>query len=318
LFPAELAREYDANDRRALAGETVQSIEHDGPLTFLSAKFPVRDASGAIVAVGGISSDITDRERLREQREALLVRERDLRHQAEMNLREKDEFLAVLSHELRTPLNAILGYVQMLRSGSTPAERFENVVVTIDRNARALWRLVEDLLTVSGIVTRRLELRLTMVDVGQVLRAAVDAVQPHASAKRIQIDTEIPSMPMVAKADETRLQQVFTNLLDNAVKFSGEEGHVRLTAAVDGERMRIVVSDQGGGIEPEFLPHVFEAFRQGDVGPSRVPGGLGLGLAIVRRLIERHGGDVRADSPGRGQGAVFTVWLPLATASKEA
>lgn len=318
LFPAELAREYDANDRRALTGETVQTIEQDGSLTFLSAKFPVRDASGAIVAVGGISSDITDRERLREQREALLARERDLRHQAEMNLREKDEFLAVLSHELRTPLNAILGYVQMLRSGLTPSERFETVVATIDRNARALWRLVEDLLTVSGIVTRRLELRLAAVDVGQVLRAAVEAVQPHASAKGIDIDTEIPSMPMVAQADETRLQQVFTNLLDNAVKFSGEGERVRLMAAFDGDRMRIVVSDQGGGIAPEFLPHVFEAFRQGDVGPSRVPGGLGLGLAIVRRLIERHGGDVRAESPGRGKGAVFTVWLPLATARTEA
>jgi signal transduction histidine kinase len=151
-----------------------------------------------------------------------------------------------------------------------------------------------------------------------VLRAAVDAVQPHASAKRIAIDTEIPSMPMFAKADETRLQQVFTNLLDNAVKFSGEEGHVRLTAAFESDRMRIAVSDQGGGIAPEFLPHVFDAFRQGDVGPLRVPGGLGLGLAIVRRLIERHGGDVRAESPGRGKGAVFTVWLPLATAGKEA
>jgi signal transduction histidine kinase len=284
----------------------------------LSAKFPVRDASGAIVAVGGISSDITDRERVREQREALLARERELRHQAEMNLREKDEFLAVLSHELRTPLNAILGYVQMLRKGSTPGERVETVVATIDRNARALWRLVEDLLTVSGIVTRRLELRLATVDVSQILRAAVDAVQPHAQAKRIQIYTDLPPGPTVAQADETRLQQVFTNLLDNAVKFSSEDGLVRLAATFEGDRVRIVVSDNGGGIAPEFLPHVFEAFRQGDVGPSRVPGGLGLGLAIVRRLIERHGGDVRAESPGRGQGAVFTVWLPLATAPKEA
>ena len=242
----------------------------------------------------------------------LLARERELRQQAEQTLRDKDEFLAVLSHELRTPLNAILGYVQMMREGSIGSDRTPSIISTIDRNARTLWRLVEDLLTVSGIVTRRLELRLVSTDVIQVLRAAVDAVQPHATAKRVSVDAEIPDEPMLAMADDARLQQVFTNLLDNAIKFSSDEGRVRVHASRDGERVRIVVTDKGGGIASEFLPHVFEAFRQGDAGPSRVPGGLGLGLAIVRSLIERHGGEVTADSPGRGQGAVFTVWLPLA------
>jgi PAS domain S-box-containing protein len=316
LFPEDMAREYDANDRRALAGETVQAIEHelvdDRLHTFLSEKFPVRNSSGAVVAVGGISTDITDRERLREHREQLLARERELRQQAEQNLREKDEFLAVLSHELRTPLNAILGYLHMLQEGSLPSGRLPGVIATIDRNARSLWRLVEDLLTVSGIVTRRLELKLGAVDIGHVLLIAIDAVRPHAAAKQIAIDADVPSIPLPAVGDEGRLQQVFTNLLDNAVKFSSEHARVRLAATVDGDRVRIVVSDNGGGIAPDFLPHVFEAFRQGDTGPSRVPGGLGLGLAIVRSLIERHGGDVRAESPGRGLGAVFTVWLPLA------
>jgi signal transduction histidine kinase len=248
---------------------------------------------------------------LDQHREHTLARERERRRQAEQNLREKDEFLAVLSHELRTPLNAVLGYLHMLRNNKVPAERLDNVIMTIERNARSLWRLVEDLLTVSGIVTKRLELRLATIDIGQVLRSAVDAVQPNASAKKITIAAAIPDSPIMAAGDEGRLQQVFTNLLDNAVKFSTEQGEVRLEAACDEGRVRIVVSDRGGGIEPDFLPHVFEAFRQGDSGPSRVPGGLGLGLAIVRRLIERHGGDVRAESPGRGQGAVFTVWLPL-------
>jgi PAS domain S-box-containing protein len=321
LFPAELAREYDANDRRALAGETVQATERevlaDGLHTFLSEKFPVRDAHGQVIALGGISSDITDRERIRQQREALLQRERELRQQAEQNLREKDEFLAVLSHELRTPLNAVLGYVHILRSGRAPADRMDAIVSTIDRNARSLWRLVEDLLTVSGIVTKRLELRRAEVDIRHVLRAAIDAVQPHAAPKQIVIDADLPQGAIRVAGDEGRLQQVFTNLLDNAVKFSAEKGRVQVRARLDAARLRVTVSDDGGGIAPEFLPHVFEAFRQGDLGPSRLPSGLGLGLAIVRRLIERHGGEVHADSPGRGRGATFTVWLPLLEGDQE-
>jgi PAS domain S-box-containing protein len=313
LFPPELAAEYDGNDQRALAGDTVQAIEHEqapnGAHTYLSEKFPIRDASGRVIAMGGISTDITDRERLREERETLLARERELRQIAEQTLGEKDEFLAVISHELRTPLNAVLGYLRMFKRGLITPEAAPRVLSTIERNTNVLHRLVEDLLTASGIVTRRLELRPGPLDIALTIGAAVETVRPDAEAKQITMATHVaPSL--IVRGDEERLQQVFANVLGNAVKFSAQGGQVRVDAVREGSRIRIEVTDHGAGIAGDFLPHVFEAFRQGDSGPKRETGGMGLGLAIVRRLVEAHGGEVSAESAGPGHGATFTVWLP--------
>ncbi len=315
LFEPDAAAEYDRNDLAALAGETVHAIEHellsDGVHTFLSEKFPVRDSSGAVVALGGISTDVTDRERLRQDREAILQRERELRQQAEESVREKDRFLAVLSHELRTPLNAVLGYMHMLRNGTIPPDKVSAAVTTVQRNAKVLGRLVEDLLTVSTLVTGRLTLQRRPLDVAHVVQAAIAAVQPDALAREVVLEAALGRVSLPAVGDDVRLQQVFTNLLANAIKFSAPGGRVRVEGGVDNGRIRVAVADDGAGIPAEVLPYVFDMFRQGDSAPAGEAGGMGLGLTIVQRLVDAHGGEVRAESGGGGQGAVFTVWLPL-------
>jgi signal transduction histidine kinase len=237
------------------------------------------------------------------------------REQAEAANRQKDEFLATLSHELRTPLNAVLGYVQMLRAGMIDdAARREQILATIDRNARLQVQLLEDVLDVSRITTGKLRLETQPVDLARVLEDAVETIRPSADAKGISVHTEIvpPGHPLIG--DAYRLQQVAWNLLSNAVKFTPPGGRVELTLSrPDNERVDITVSDTGTGIAPEFLPRLFERFSQADSGTSREHGGLGLGLAITRHLVELHGGTIRASSPGRGQGTTIHVTLPLQT-----
>ncbi|HEY2748772.1 MAG TPA: response regulator [Polyangia bacterium] len=237
-------------------------------------------------------------------------RERAARASAESANRMKDEFLAVVSHELRTPLNAILGWAELLLSGALPQERVAHGLETIARNARMQARLVEDLLDVSRIIAGKLAITRGPTDLGAIVRRAVETVAPQASAKSVAIEVIIAPGEHPLVGDAARLQQVAWNLLSNAVKFSSEGTHVTVTLASDGEDEVMTVSDRGVGVDAAFLPYVFDRFRQADQPGMRQSGGLGLGLAIARRIVELHGGEISAASAGQGQGATFTVRLP--------
>jgi signal transduction histidine kinase/CheY-like chemotaxis protein len=232
------------------------------------------------------------------------------REDAESANRLKDEFLATLSHELRTPLNAILGWTTMLRDGNVQPRHVMRALDTIHRNAAAQVQIVNDLLDVSRIVRGNVQLSPKMMPLGPLLTLAVESITPTAEAKNVSITSSIGSTPVYVWADHDRLQQVFWNLLSNAVKFTAGGGRVELTLQVEGPEARVSVSDTGAGIAPAFLPHVFERFRQADGSSTREHGGLGLGLSIVRHLVELHGGRMSADSAGEGHGATFNVYLP--------
>ncbi|MGH9901375.1 MAG: response regulator, partial [Pyrinomonadaceae bacterium] len=254
-----------------------------------------------------------DLERRVEERTAELRRLNDELSEAS---RAKDVFLATLSHELRTPLTPVLGWVNLLRSGGgADAALTAQGLDAIERNARLQARLVDDLLDISRIVSGKLRLELEPVNLRDTIQAAAETVRSGAAARRITLDIELPDEPLVTQGSPVRLQQVMWNLLSNAIKFTPDGGSVRLRASRDGGEARVVVTDTGVGIEPEFLPHVFDRFRQADGSTTRQYGGLGLGLAIVRALAELHGGWVRAESEGKGRGARFTFALPCAVSS---
>jgi signal transduction histidine kinase/ActR/RegA family two-component response regulator len=249
-----------------------------------------------------LEREVVERRRVEEERSAALERERDAN-------RLKDEFLATLSHELRTPLNAVLGWARVLRSARVEPATEARALESIERNARAQARLIEDLLEISRIVTGKLRLQVREADLAAIIDAAVEIVQPAALAKRLHVNVEIVVRPAMTSGDPDRLQQIVWNLLSNAVKFTPNEGSisVRLERA---NGYRLTVRDTGPGIEPKFLPFVFEPFRQEDGTASREHGGLGLGLAIAKQLVELHGGTIEARSSGVGSGATFEVCLP--------
>jgi signal transduction histidine kinase len=234
------------------------------------------------------------------------------RASAEIANQLKDEFLATVSHELRTPLNAVLGWISLLRSTNMDVSRRAKALETIERNAKLQQKIVEDILDVSRIIAGQLRIDREPLPFRPVVEAAVDSIRPAAGAKSIQLTVELDDDPAIIIGDPTRLQQVVWNLLSNAVKFTPEDGAIRVTLAVNESRAELVVADTGVGISPEFLPHVFERFRQEDARASRTHGGLGLGLAIARHLTEMHGGTVAAVSAGEGKGATFIVRLPTA------
>jgi signal transduction histidine kinase/CheY-like chemotaxis protein len=225
--------------------------------------------------------------------------------------RTKDDFLAVLSHELRTPLNAILGYSRLLRGGMLTGEHVDRALETVERNSRWLTQIVEDVLDVSRIVSGKIRLDVQPVDVSSVIENAVLTIQPAADARGVSLQTIIDPRVGPVSGDPDRLQQVIWNLLSNAVKFTNKGDRVQVRLERVNSHLEIVVSDTGAGIRSDFLPLVFERFRQSDTGPARKTGGLGLGLSIVRHLVEMHGGSVHADSAGPGQGSTFTVRLPM-------
>jgi PAS domain S-box-containing protein len=258
-----------------------------------------------------------ERARAEEERERLLRNEQIAREEAEQANRLKDEFLATISHELRTPLNAILGWSQMLQNSNLDEAGAKRALETIERNARAQNQLIEDLLDVSRIITGKLRLDVRAVDLPGVIMAAVDAARPAAEAKNIRLQTLLDPQASAISGDPDRLQQVVWNLLSNAIKFTPKNGRVQVRLERVNSHVEIVVSDTGQGIEPEFLPFVFERFRQSDGSTTRQHGGLGLGLAIVRQLVEIHGGTVSVDSAGAGQGATFIVSLPLLPVRRE-
>jgi signal transduction histidine kinase len=253
-------------------------------------------------------------ERLRktnEQLSAMLQREQDARRDAEAANALKDQFVMTVSHELRTPLTAIAGWARMLVDGMVSDEKRDGALRTIERNAQAQKRLIEDLLDVAGIMAGKLRLDIKPIVVAEVMRMAVDAVAPAATAKGVHLDVAIDPNAGTVSADPERLQQVVWNLLANAVKFTPAGGTVSLTVSRAPRALHVKVADTGVGISAELLPHVFERFRQGG-GSSRRQGGLGLGLAIVRNLVELHGGTVTAQSEGEGRGSTFDVVLPAA------
>ena len=241
----------------------------------------------------------------------LLKRESNAREAAEESNRLKDEFLATVSHELRTPLTAILGWSRLLEEGSLDDQVANQAIESIRRNAKAQARIIDDILDVSRIITGNLFFELYPVELAPVIEAAINAVRPTADAKGVRIDMEFDSAPLVVSGDANRLQQVIWNLISNAVKFTENGGRVTLGLHQVRSSVEIKVADTGQGISPEFLPYVFDRFRQADSTTTRQHGGLGLGLAIARHLVEIHGGTIRAESPGKGKGATFTLKLPL-------
>jgi signal transduction histidine kinase len=290
----------------------------DGNMQWLSARGTVeRDEDGKAVELAGFAVDITRIKDAEEERERLLRSEQAAREEAERANRLKDEFLATLSHELRTPLNAILGWSQMLQNGNLDEAEFKRATGTIERNARAQSQLIDDILDVSRIIRGKLRLDVRAVDLSNVISAAVDAARPAAEAKNIRLQTLIDPQATQISGDPDRLQQVVWNLLSNAIKFTPKDGRVQVRLERVNSHVEIVVSDTGAGIEPEFLPFVFERFRQSDGSMTRRHGGLGLGLAIVRQLVELHGGTVSVTSAGEGQGAAFIVSLPLLPVRRE-
>lgn len=262
-------------------------------------------------------------ERSNYEKDQLLIREQAARQEAESANRLKDEFLAVLSHELRSPLNPILGWAKLLRTRKFDEAATANALEVIERNAKLQSKLIEDLLDVSRILRGKLNMEFAPVNLADVVRVASETVRIAAEAKAIQIQMQFDPQVGLIRGDPSRLQQIIWNLLSNAVKFTPDHGRVEVRVerlnedTLSSDYAQMVVTDTGKGIHPDFLPYVFDYFRQEDSTTTRSQGGLGLGLAIVRHLVELHGGTIRAESSGEGQGATFTVRLPLAKNSDE-
>jgi PAS domain S-box-containing protein len=272
---------------------------------------PIRDSDGRVVGASAIARDVTERRRAEEERHRLLESERASRESAEEASRLKDVFLATVSHELRTPLTAIHGWALLLASGQLDAAGAARAVEVIERNARAQKQIINDLLDVSRIISGKMRLDVRRVELGAVVSAAVESVRLAAQAKEIELQISPAAPAAEVSGDPERLQQVFWNLLANAVKFTPAGGRVSVCLSRADGHAEVAVSDTGAGISPDFRPYVFDRFRQGDSSTTRDHGGLGLGLSIVRHLVELHGGTVKAESEGEGRGSTFTVELPL-------
>ena len=272
---------------------------------------PLRDETGKLHGFAKIMRDFTQRKQAEDERNQLLAREQEARAAAEAANRLKDEFLATLSHELRSPLNAMLGWTRLLNSRKFDEATTARAMQTIERSAKSQAQLVEDLLDVSRIIQGKLRLNIRPIELVSVIQAAIETVRPAAQAKEISLQSVLDPAAGPVAGDFDRLQQVIWNLLSNAIKFTPKGGRVQARLERVNSHVEITVTDTGKGINPDFVPYVFERFRQADSSSTRVYSGLGLGLAIVRHLVELHGGTVRAYSEGEGKGATFTVKLPL-------
>jgi PAS domain S-box-containing protein len=295
---------------QSLAVESEEWLRLDGsrvPVETAAAVVPWQGTTGILVML----RDVSERRKVEEQRAQLLVSERAARSEAERASRMKDEFLATLSHELRTPLTAIVGWSQILVRGRSSSAEIAQGIDAVDRNARALTKLVEDLLDMSSILSGKLRLDMQAVAPRSFVEAAIETIKPTAEAKRVRLESELDTGVSWLRGDANRLQQVVWNLLTNAVKFTPEGGLVRVVLKQAGSRVQLSVTDTGQGISAEFLPFVFDRFRQADASIRRRHGGLGIGLAIVKQLVELHGGDVAVKSAGEGLGTTFVVSLPV-------
>lgn len=323
LLPDDRVDEEAEIIERIRRGERIEHFEtvrirKDGQRVNVSLTLsPIRDKEGTITGVSHVGRDITERKQLQRERDQLFEREQRAREDAEAANRAKDDFLATVSHELRTPLTAMLGWTRMVRSGTLDADRTAHALETIERNAKAQAQLIEDLLDISRIISGKLLLNLQTVVLGAVIHAALRSIRPAAQAKGIALESKLGSEALWVSADPDRLQQVVWNLLSNAIKFTPKGGRVTVELQPVNSRAEIRVRDTGQGIRADFLPYVFDRFRQADSTATRVHGGLGLGLAIVRHLVELHGGSVSVASAGEGQGATFTLQLPISALRME-
>jgi PAS domain S-box-containing protein len=305
-----------AEGRRSFTTETVfQTLRGDRLNAIISVSFPPPADNGAHALVS--VTDISDRKRAEIERERLYEQERAARAEAERMRavaeaanRSKDEFLAMVSHELRSPLNIVLGYTRLLRSGQNDGEFVTQTAAIIERNAKAQLQIVEDLLDSARVITGRLRLEAQPTDLRPAIEAALAAIRPAVESKGVELIAHLGEGSEMVLGNTDRLQQIVWNLLSNAVKFTPEGGRVELRMEGDANHVRIIVSDNGEGIEPEFLPYVFDRFRQADTSVRRRFGGLGLGLSLVKQLTELHGGTISAASEGAGRGATFIVTLP--------
>ncbi|TKC95181.1 response regulator [Polyangium fumosum] len=316
LFPLEYADALRAFDQQVMAAgrplETEERVpQDDGLHTYIAIKGPLFDETGRPYAICGVSTDITERTRTEAERERLLSREQAARAELERTGRLKDEFLALLSHELRTPLTAILGWSQLLLTRGPSDEFLRRGLGTIERNARTQAKLIDDLLDMSRIISGRLSLELEAVDLAEMLETMLESAEPAAKTKGIRLELSVASAGEKVLGDPNRLQQIVWNLLSNSMKFTPQGGQVKVSLRREDSYAHLAVVDTGIGIDPDFLPYVFEQFRQADASTTREHGGLGLGLSIVQHLVELHGGTVVAKSSGKNQGASFTVKLPL-------
>jgi two-component system, chemotaxis family, CheB/CheR fusion protein len=269
------------------------------------------DTSRILLAI----EDITERQQFETERSQLLTQEQSARQEAETANRAKDVFLSNLSHELRNPLNIMLGWLHIIRTRKLDKPATARAIETIERSAKTQAKLIEDILDVSRIISGKLELRTRLLDLAPVIGAAIASVQPAAEAKTIQISSHLPTLSVLGDPD--RLQQVLWNLLSNAIKFTPAGGQVEITLESVNQQAQIRVSDTGQGIPADLLPWIFDRFRQGDSSTTKASQGLGLGLAIVRQLVELHGGTIEAESAGKGQGTTMTVKFPLRSPSLE-
>ncbi len=310
IVPPDRLEEERSILERLGRGESIEHLESvrlrkDGRRIHVSLTISlVKDGEGRIAGASTIARDVTEREQL-------LAREQAARAQAEQASRMKDEFLATISHELRTPLNAILGWAHILRLGHLDESKAQHAAEVVERNARTQAQMIEDLLDVSRIIAGKLRLDVRPVMPAVPIEAAMESVSPMAEAKGVRLHSILDQHAGPISGDPGRLQQVVWNLLVNAIKFTPRGGRAEIRLERVDSNVEIIVTDSGEGMLPQFLPHVFDRFSQADASSARTTGGLGLGLAIVRHLVELHGGRVAADSPGKGRGATFTVKLPL-------
>jgi PAS domain S-box-containing protein len=317
LIPADRQTEEDeilARLRQGLRIEHFETIRRakDGRLLDVSLTVsPVRDSTGRVVGASKIARDISDQKRAAAERERLLEAERVARAEAERASRLKDDFVAMVSHELRTPLNAMLGWTQLMTQARNDPAVIARGLDVLARNTRQQAQLISDLLDISRIVAGKLQLDARTVDLRSIVGQSCETLEEEARAKGVQIEAVLDEGASIVWGDPSRLQQVVSNLLSNAIKFTQRGGRVRVSLRFDGPRARLEISDNGAGIRPDSLPHVFDRFHQADRSITRRFGGLGLGLAIVKHLVELHGGEVQAASEGEGKGSTFTVTMPV-------
>ena len=303
--------------KSAIAGESGFRSEHrvlpdDGEERCIHAVGHLyRDEAGGPARLIGVATDITGRKRIEREREVLLRQAQEARGLAEQAVHMKDEFLAMLSHELRTPMSAMRGWLDLLKLGKLSAEQQATALETIERNIRIQTQLVNDLLDVSRIVTGKMELNAEAMAVDRALESAIDSARLESRARDIELVPQLERGAWSIRGNPTRVQQIFSNLLSNAIKFSPKGSRIEIRLQRSANAARISITDQGEGISPALLPYIFDRFRQADSSTRRRHGGLGLGLAIVRSLVELHGGAVSATSQGLGRGSTFTVSLPL-------
>jgi PAS domain S-box-containing protein len=317
LFPPErLAEEADflarlGRGERVEHFETVRVRKNGTPVDVSVTLSPIRDAGGRVVAVSKIARDITDRKRVERERTELLMREQRALEESRTLNRLKDEFVATLSHELRTPINAIVGWANLLGSGKLSTVDASRAIEVIVRNAGTQTQLISDLMDLSAVVVGKMRLDIQRTDLVKVVGGAVESIRPSLATKGLTLATHLDDGPVELLADPGRLQQVVWNLLTNALKFTPAGGRIEVRLERDASFARVVVSDTGVGISPDVLSSIFDRFRQADSSTTRRHGGLGLGLAIARHLVELHGGSIWADSEGVGCGARFTIELGL-------